>query len=101
MNRSHSPNIIILHMSPVHQNITTIRVSLTDVNDNKPEFSSSSYVSSILLKDAEKGKLLLTLEATDKDAGDNSRITYRSVQTVMWFKEPESNLQIKFNCNSF
>lgn len=84
-------------MSPVHQNITTIRVSLTDVNDNKPEFSSSSYVSSILLKDAEKGKLLLTLEATDKDAGDNSRITYRSVQTVMWFKEPESNLQIKFN----
>lgn len=88
-------------MSPVHQNITTIRVSLTDINDNKPEFSSSSYVSSILLKDAEKGKLLLTLEATDKDAGDNSRITYRSVQTVMWFKEPESNLRIKFNCSSF
>ncbi|XP_030282168.1 cadherin-23-like [Sparus aurata] len=62
--------------TPQRENITTIRVSLTDVNDNKPEFSSSSYVSSILLKDAEKGKLLLTLEATDKDAGDNSRITY-------------------------
>ncbi|XP_030281852.1 cadherin EGF LAG seven-pass G-type receptor 2-like, partial [Sparus aurata] len=62
--------------TPQRENITTIRVSLTDVNDNKPEFSSSSYVSSILLKDAEKGKLLLTLKATDKDAGDNSRITY-------------------------
>lgn len=88
-------------MCPVHQSFTTIRVSLTDVNDNKPEFSSSSYVSSILLKDAEKGKLLLTLEATDKDAGDNSLITYRSVQPVMWFKEPESNLQVRFNCDSF
>lgn len=63
----------------MHQNITTIRVRLTDVNDNTPEFSSSSYVSSILLKDAEEGKLLLTLSATDKDAGNNSLITYRSV----------------------
>ncbi|KAM8771994.1 cadherin-23-like isoform 2-T2 [Acanthopagrus schlegelii] len=62
--------------TPQRESFTTIRVSLTDVNDNKPEFSSSSYVSSILLKDAEKGKLLLTLEATDKDAGDNSLITY-------------------------
>ncbi|XP_050926881.1 protocadherin beta-2 [Lates calcarifer] len=62
--------------SPQRENITTIRVRLTDVNDNTPEFSSSSYVSSILLKDAEEGKLLLTLSATDKDAGNNSLITY-------------------------
>uniref|UniRef100_A0A096LSP5 Cadherin domain-containing protein n=1 Tax=Poecilia formosa TaxID=48698 RepID=A0A096LSP5_POEFO len=56
--------------------ITTIRVSITD-DDNKPEFSSSSYETSILVKDAEKGKLLLTLRATDKDIGNNSLITYR------------------------
>ncbi|CAJ1052822.1 cadherin-23-like [Xyrichtys novacula] len=62
--------------SPQRENITTIRVSLTDINDNRPEFSSSSYVSSILLKDAEEGKLLLTLSATDKDAGKNSLIKY-------------------------
>ncbi|XP_071359727.1 protocadherin Fat 4 isoform X2 [Trachinotus anak] len=62
--------------SPPRENITTIRVSLTDINDNRPEFSSSSYVSSILLKDAKKGKLLLTLSATDRDSGDNSLITY-------------------------
>ncbi|KAG7999610.1 Protein dachsous, partial [Nibea albiflora] len=62
--------------SPQRENITTIRVNLIDVNDNRPEFSSSSYVSSILLKDAEKGKLLLTLKATDRDDGKNALITY-------------------------
>ncbi|XP_054872856.1 cadherin-23-like [Amphiprion ocellaris] len=61
---------------PQRETITTIRVSLSDVNDNRPEFSSSSYVSSILLKDAEEGKLLLTLSATDRDIGDNGIITY-------------------------
>ncbi|XP_008416259.1 protein dachsous [Poecilia reticulata] len=62
--------------SPQRENITTISVSITDVNDNKPEFSSSSYDVSILVKDAEKGKLVLTLRATDKDTGNNSLITY-------------------------
>ncbi|XP_027138360.1 protocadherin Fat 4 isoform X1 [Larimichthys crocea] len=62
--------------SPQRENITTIRVKVIDVNDNRPEFSSSSYVSSILLKDAEKGKLLLTLTATDRDEGKNALITY-------------------------
>ncbi|XP_039671449.1 protocadherin Fat 4 [Perca fluviatilis] len=62
--------------SPPRENITSIRVSLIDVNDNRPEFGSSSYVSSILLKDAAEGKLLLTLSASDRDAGNNSLITY-------------------------
>lgn len=52
---------------------------LLDVNDNAPEFSSSSYVSSVLLKDAEAGQLLLRLAAADRDAGSNSLVTYRSV----------------------
>ncbi|XP_032418046.1 protocadherin Fat 4-like [Xiphophorus hellerii] len=62
--------------SPQRENITNIRVSIMDLNDNKPEFSSSSYETSILVKDAEKGKLLLTLRATDKDYGNNSLISY-------------------------
>lgn len=67
----------------MHQNVTYVRVSLVDVNDNRPEFSSSSYVSSVLLRDAEEGKLLLTLTATDRDVGNNSLITYRSVQLTV------------------
>lgn len=59
-------------------------MKLLDVNDNAPVFSSSSYDVSILLKDAEVGKLLLTLEATDRDAGNNSLITYRSVPETLF-----------------
>ncbi|XP_029987441.1 protein dachsous [Sphaeramia orbicularis] len=62
--------------TPQRENFTTVRVKVTDINDNRPEFSSNRYVSSVLLKDAEDGKLLLTLSATDKDAGNNSVITY-------------------------
>lgn len=64
----------------MNQSTTTVRVRLTDVNDNRPQFSSSSYSSSILLKEAEAGKLVMTLKATDADAGNNSLITYRCVQ---------------------
>lgn len=59
------------------QNITTVRVSITDVNDNAPVFSSEIYSRSILVRDAKVGELLLTVSATDRDAGDNALITYR------------------------
>ncbi|KAK2817525.1 hypothetical protein Q5P01_025716 [Channa striata] len=61
---------------PQRDNFTAVTVRLTDINDNRPEFSSSSYVSHVLQKDAEKGKLLLVLSATDRDAGNNSLVTY-------------------------
>lgn len=59
------------------QSLITLTVSLEDVNDNRPQFSSDSYVSNVLLKEAEEGKLLLTLKATDRDVGNNALITYR------------------------
>ncbi|XP_070684047.1 protein dachsous, partial [Pempheris klunzingeri] len=62
--------------SPQRENVTAVRLSVGDVNDNTPEFSSASFVGSVLLKDAEEGKLLLTLTATDRDSGSNSLITY-------------------------
>ncbi|XP_047434008.1 protein dachsous-like [Mugil cephalus] len=62
--------------SPQRESFATIRVSLTDVNDNRPKFSSSTYASSILVTDAEEGKLLLTLSATDLDIGENAVISY-------------------------
>lgn len=64
----------------MNQSTTIVRVRLTDVNDNRPQFCSSSYSSSVLLKEVEAGKLLMTLKATDADAGNNSLITYRCVQ---------------------
>ncbi|XP_056103181.1 cadherin EGF LAG seven-pass G-type receptor 1-like [Rhinichthys klamathensis goyatoka] len=64
------------HGMPQGNNITTVRVSITDVNDNAPVFSSDTYSKSILVKDAKVGEVLLTLSATDKDAGNNALISY-------------------------
>ncbi|XP_014894865.1 protocadherin-like wing polarity protein stan [Poecilia latipinna] len=58
-------------ITDLDQIITTISVSITD-DDNKPEFSSSSYETSTV----EKRKPVLVLRATDKDTGNNSLITY-------------------------
>lgn len=57
--------------------MTSIRVSVTDVNDNTPVFSASTYTKSILVKDTKVGDVLLTLSATDKDMDLNALITYR------------------------
>lgn len=71
-----------IHLFYVLQNVTTLRVSVTDINDNAPIFSSNAYSKSILVKDVKVGDLLLTLYATDKDAGNNSLVTYRSAEDL-------------------
>ncbi|CAM4471882.1 unnamed protein product [Leuciscus chuanchicus] len=68
--------VAVDHAIPQRNNITTVRVSITDVNDNAPVFSSDTYRKSILVKDAKVGDVLLTLSATDKDAGSNALISY-------------------------
>ncbi|XP_052402336.1 protocadherin Fat 4 isoform X12 [Carassius gibelio] len=68
--------LVYLVVSDADENITRVRVSITDVNDNAPVFSSDTYSRSILIKDAKVGKLLLTVSATDKDAGSNANISY-------------------------
>ncbi|TSK18033.1 Protocadherin Fat 4 [Bagarius yarrelli] len=63
--------------TPPRQNITTLTIIVTDVNDNAPVFSQPSYSTQVLANDAKKGDLVLTVSATDQDAGNNSVITYR------------------------
>ncbi|XP_053332588.1 cadherin-23 [Clarias gariepinus] len=65
------------HGMPSRQNVTTLKVIVTDVNDNPPIFNTPSYLKHVLAKDVKKGDLVLTVSATDKDAGNNSFITYR------------------------
>lgn len=58
-------------------------VIVTDINDNAPVFSQPSYSTQVLAKDVKKGDLVLTVSATDQDAGNNSLIAYRSASTCM------------------
>ncbi|XP_050973873.1 protocadherin-9-like [Labeo rohita] len=80
-------DVVIVAMdsgTPHRDNITTVRVRITDVNDNTPVFSSETYSTSILVKDGKIGKVLLTLSATDKDVGSNAIISYSFSEVSSW-----------------
>lgn len=53
----------------------TVRVVLTDENDNAPRFRAAEYRLSIKANVA-TGALVTQIQATDPDAGSNGRITY-------------------------
>uniref|UniRef100_A0A8C0UQK5 Cadherin domain-containing protein n=1 Tax=Cyanistes caeruleus TaxID=156563 RepID=A0A8C0UQK5_CYACU len=53
-----------------------LTIIVDDVNDNVPVFSSSRYEVKVP-EDQEVGSALLTLSATDRDAGVNALVTYR------------------------
>ncbi|XP_071746088.1 LOW QUALITY PROTEIN: protocadherin-like wing polarity protein stan [Lepeophtheirus salmonis] len=55
---------------------TEIEISVLDINDNAPQFSSSEYRGSIY-EDAAIGMSILDVVAIDKDFGDNAKIQYR------------------------
>lgn len=54
----------------------TLRVDIEDINDHVPEFSKSQYVTSVR-ENNHSGQTIITLNATDADSGDNSRLSFR------------------------
>ncbi|NXH88332.1 FAT4 protein, partial [Edolisoma coerulescens] len=63
---------------PVQSTALNLTVVVDDVNDNSPVFSSSRYEVKVP-EDQELGSVLLTLSATDRDAGANALVTYQIV----------------------
>ena len=55
-----------------------ISVSVLDENDNAPVFSKQTY-SSILAENNELGIVIIQLNATDPDIGENGRVEYRAL----------------------
>lgn len=57
----------------------TLKVHVQNVNDHKPEFVMPYLPNAtveVMENDAEKDFLVLTVKATDKDNGENGRVTY-------------------------
>ena len=52
-----------------------ITIIVEDINDNAPEFVS--VPTGILTPNTQKGEVLLTLQATDKDSNSNGLVTYK------------------------
>ncbi|KAF7701166.1 protocadherin-16 [Silurus meridionalis] len=63
------------HGSPFLTTTATVEVSVLDINDNSPTFSSSSYAIDIS-EDAAIGTLVLEVTASDADEGKNGQILY-------------------------
>ncbi|EPQ16994.1 Protocadherin gamma-C5 [Myotis brandtii] len=59
---------------PLHAHLT-IRLNISDVNDNAPYFTQQLYTAYIP-ENRPPGSLLCTVAASDPDTGDNARLTY-------------------------
>ena len=64
---------ISLHSSKGRKEVT---VFVADLNDNAPEFASSLETVTMTEGNSTAAKLVIKVNATDKDAGDSKRITY-------------------------
>ncbi|XP_065830968.1 uncharacterized protein [Oscarella lobularis] len=73
--------------------VATVRISVTNVNDNAPEFDQRQYA--VFVGEQTKGgEMLLSLTATDSDVGsDRSQIEYQLVSVVP--SESEDVFEIK------
>ncbi|XP_041442067.1 protocadherin gamma-B5 isoform X48 [Xenopus laevis] len=61
--------------NPVQTGTTLIKITVTDINDNLPVFKQEVYKVSIL-ENIPFNSSVLQVDASDKDAGINSQITY-------------------------
>ena len=64
---------------PPWTNTTTVKVNIIDVNDNSPQFYSSSYRFNVF-ENARINSFVGRVQAYDRDDGENSKITYSIVQ---------------------
>lgn len=58
--------------------VARVRVSVVDINDNRPTFYPALYTVSLSTHSA-PGTSIVKVTANDPDAGQNGRVTYRIV----------------------
>ncbi|XP_071425985.1 protocadherin beta-15-like [Pithys albifrons albifrons] len=76
--------------SPPRSGTTQVHIIVLDVNDNAPVFTQEEYIGKVL-ENLSKGSVVLTVLATDRDAGVNGDISYQFSQTV---RQTESSFSI-------
>ncbi|XP_074694805.1 protocadherin beta-15-like [Strix aluco] len=67
--------------SPPRSGTTQIHIVVLDVNDNAPTFTQERYTAQVL-ENSQEGSVVLSVVATDQDAGPNGDITYDFSQVV-------------------
>lgn len=61
--------------SPPKTDRTTVRITVTDVNDCVPQFSKKKYTA-LIREDIKPGQLVVTVSASDEDLGSNGEVSY-------------------------
>ncbi|XP_039934593.1 protocadherin beta-15-like isoform X2 [Hirundo rustica] len=67
--------------SPPRSGTTEVKIVVLDANDNAPVFTQEEYIGQIL-ENMPEGSVVLTVLATDQDAGVNGDISYQLSQGV-------------------
>eukprot|EP00794_Sanderia_malayensis_P006323 gene6323-7047_t len=79
--------------SPAKHASATVRIAVTDINDNAPAFTSTSFSMSAF-ENATNGHVIGKVTANDYDSGSNSRLTFESTTTGIPFTV-DSNGDVK------
>ncbi|GFS14234.1 protocadherin Fat 4 [Elysia marginata] len=69
-------------VSEIRTTFATVIINIDDLNDNAPIMSQSSYTGSVA-EDADNSTVVVTVVATDADAGVNADITYTMNTTLL------------------
>lgn len=68
---------------PSHRGSCNITITVEDQNDNDPKFTQNQY-SVTISEDTPAGSSILQVQATDRDHGENARITYSLSNETQW-----------------
>lgn len=61
---------------PAFYDTTTVAVTVLDMNDNPPVFSSTTLALTLSIPENANMAVVHTVEASDADIGDNGRVSY-------------------------
>ncbi|KAH9489795.1 Protocadherin-1 [Bulinus truncatus] len=82
LDRETTPSYLVTLLASDGEHVVRlpIDVTVTDVNDNAPVFQQASYVKTIS-ETTVRDSLVLSVNTTDRDAGDNGRVSYELVNS--------------------
>ncbi len=83
------------HGVPSRSSTTTATIFITDINDNAPVFDNRR-LTGYVMENRDAGTSVVTVKATDKDAGENARVKY-SLKTNDAFSINEVTGEVRFS----
>ena len=73
---SYTFNVVVFDtLGAVLSSVTSVTITVTDVNDNSPVFTADSFSLTVLEEQA-SGLFIATITADDVDEGDNGIVSY-------------------------